>query len=340
MRLRKALSFDDVLLVPQYSTVHSRADVDLSTTIAGVPLKIPIIAANMSSVCEVEMAKAMADLGGMGVIHRFCSVKEQAEMVRQSAVDGRTVGFAIGIGDDWIERMEACQRNATVAVLDVAHGAHCRVITLLEQYFDIYKDFPIVIGQVSTPSAVRYLLQGVPEQYHRTVAFKTSIGGGSLCTTRLQTGFGTPTLQAIIDIATDFPDLSLVGDGGIKHSGDVVKSLAAGANAVMLGHLLSGTDEAPGRLIKCRDGYNYKEYMGSASLAAKRIRGELHHIEGDSTLVRCKGPVHTVISALLDGIKSGFSYGGAHNVDTFQEDVEFIQISTAGHHESMPHGLF
>lgn len=347
MRLRKAYSFDDVMMVPRLSHMISRLDADLSTTVAGIPLKIPIIAANMSSVCEKDMAVALAQLGGIGIIHRMCSVEEQATMVQEVrypyCVEAPKmplrVGFSIGIGDDWRDRMDACKEHADIVCLDIAHAHHTRVIELLDKYFGIYKDYPIIIGQVGTAQAVRDILRLNSVNRHRdTIAIKTSIGGGSLCTTRIQTGFGVPTLQAVMDIAAEEFGVSIIADGGIKGSGDIVKSLAAGANAVMLGNLLAGTDEAPGKIIKNQDQL-FKAYRGSASFGDKALRGEAtRNVEGEETLVPYKGSVIRVINGLLDGIRSGFSYGGAATIGELQDAIEFLEISVHGYHESLPHG--
>ena len=353
-QIRKTYSFDDVMLVPRLSKLDTRAAANLATTVAGIKLRIPIIAANMSSVCEVEMAKVIADLGGLGIIHRMCSVRDQWDMILQvrhysniqkdeDVRDGCTphdlnVGFSIGIGPDWTERMDLCSKDANIACLDIAHGHHERVFKLLDVYFEKYKNYPLIIGQVSTAEAVLDLMGHIPAEFAGSVAFKASIGGGSLCTTRIKTGFGIPTLQAVMDIAGRFPTLSLIADGGIKESGDIVKSLAAGADAVMLGNLLAGTDEAPGRLIKGRDDQLYKVYRGSASFGDKSLRGEeTRNVEGEETLVSYKGPVERVIANLLDGIRSGFSYGGASNIPELQDDIEFIEITSAGLRESLAH---
>jgi IMP dehydrogenase len=347
MRLKKSYSFDDVMLVPRLSHLKTRAAADLSTTVAGVKLKIPIIAANMSSVCEELMAKTLGKLGGLGIVHRMCSPEEQQQMIIAAKTQTTPpeflldypVGFSIGIGDDWRIRMDACKGFADIACLDIAHAHHERVLDLLHKYFGIYKNYPLIIGQVSTPSAVCDLLHAVPEKYHSSIAFKTSIGGGSLCTTRIKTGFGIPTLQSIMDIYAEFPNVCIIGDGGIKESGDIVKSLAAGASAVMLGNLLAGTDEAPGKIIKAGDGQLYKVYRGSASFGDKALRNEeTRNIEGEETLVPYKGNVTRVVNGLLDGIRSGFSYGGALNIAELQDGIEFQEISIYGYQESLPHG--
>ena len=339
MRPRKAYSFDDVMLVPRYSEMNTRSDADLSTSVAGVPLRMPIVAANMSSVCEEPMGIAMGEMGGLGIIHRMSPVEREAQMVKAVHDAGQQVGFSIGVGPDWRDRMEACRKYASIVCLDVAHGHHRRVVELLAEYFRIYQDYPIIVGQIATARAAGMFIEGIPEKYHRTVAFKTSIGGGSLCTTRIMTGYGVPTLQAIWDINEAHGHaISIIGDGGIKNSGDIVKSLAAGADAVMLGSLLAGTDEAPGNIIKAKDAL-YKVYRGSASFGDKALRGEeTRNVEGEEALVPYKGSVKRVVSTLLDGVRSGFSYGGASSIHELQEHAEFVEISAHGFAESLPHG--
>ncbi len=340
MKPRKAYSFDDVMLVPRFSEMNSRADADLSTTIAGIRLRIPIIAANMSSVCEDPMAIALGELGGLGILHRMCSVEKQAAMVNRVHAAGLQTGFSIGVGLDWRDRMEACRRHASIVCLDVAHGHHKRVVELLREYFATYADYPIIIGQIATAKAAGMFINDViPGKYHASVAFKASIGGGSLCTTRIMTGFGVPTLQAIWDIAEAHGHaISIIGDGGIKNSGDIVKSLAAGADAVMLGNLLAGTDESPGNIIKSKDSL-YKVYRGSASFGDKALRGEeTRNVEGEEALVPYKGAVKRVVGGLLDGVRSGFSYGGAQSIHELQEHAEFVEITAHGFAESLPHG--
>ena len=281
----------------------------------------------------------MGQLGGLGIIHRMCSVERQRAMVKAVHDAGCQVGFSIGVGADWRERMDACREFASIVCLDVAHGHHLRVAELLKEYFRTYREYPIVIGQIATAEAAGMFIEGIPQEYHRTIAFKASIGGGSLCTTRIMTGYGIPTLQAIADINEAHGHaISIIGDGGIKNSGDIVKSLAAGADAVMLGNLLAGTDEAPGNIIKAKD-LLYKVYRGSASFGDKALRGEqTRNVEGDEALVPYKGSVKRVIAALLDGVRMGFSYGGAISIPELQANAEFVEITAHGFAESLPHG--
>lgn len=160
----------------------------------------------------------------------------------------------------------------------------------------------------------------------------------SVCTTRIQTGCGVPTLQSVIDVAEG--NRWIIADGGIKNSGDIVKSLAAGADAVMLGSLLAGTDEAPGEVIKGSRGGKYKIYRGAASYGAKKeFFSKAEYVEGEETLVPYKGSVEKIIKKLCEGIRSGFSYCGSHNLKELQNKATFIRISSSGMKESKPHGL-
>lgn len=344
--IREALSFDDVMLVPKHSYLDSRSNAVLTTKISELEIKIPIIAANMSSVCESTMVNALGDMGGLGIVHRMCSVEDQYEMLKKSYA--RISGFSFGVGDDWRDRVDHGIRIGNIACLDIAHADCHRVRVLLNDYYKFFGNFPIIIGQIATPKAISSLWDIIPAEYRNTTSFKVSIGGGSMCTTRIKTGFGIPTLQAVMDCSKTITFLNnqydckigLIADGGIKNSGDIIKSLAAGADAVMLGNLLAGTDEAPGDIIKGRDGKKYKIYRGSASFGDKKTRGEqTKHIEGEETLVPYKGSVKKVILDLVDGIRSGFSYGGATNLNQLQSNAEFVRITNAGYTESIPHGI-
>jgi IMP dehydrogenase len=324
--------------------------VDLTTTVAGLKLGIPIIAANMSSVCEAEMAAALGQIGGLGIIHRMCSVEEEQHMVRQVSAGGASapgqeskkvqVGFSIGVGPDWRDRIEACRPYAQIVCLDIAHADSSRVLELLRSYFSDLKSYPLIIGNIATADAARRIREAIPKQYYETTALKVGIGGGSLCTTRIKTGFGVPTLQSVADVReVTSGSPAIIADGGISSSGDIVKSLVAGANAVMLGSLLAGTEEAPGELIRGEHGILMKQYRGSASFSDKQRRGEeTTNVEGESTLVPYRGKVADVIADLLDGIRSGLSYGGSSNIQELQDNVDFVEITTHGYRESLPHG--
>jgi hypothetical protein len=161
----------------------------------------------------------------------------------------------------------------------------------------------------------------------------------SQCTTRIVTGCGLPTLESIfrIRISLPNPNLKLIADGGIKNSGDIVKVLAAGANAVMLGHLLAGAKETPGNVIKYKGGL-YKIYRGSASFGQKFDVGKDGFVEGEETLVSYKSQVTTTLTQLIEGVRSGCSYCGAVTLEELQENAEFVHITDSGYVESTAHG--
>lgn len=333
-----ALSFDDVLLKPKYSNCSSRNFVSLQTKIAGIPLKIPIIAANMPSVCEGRMATALGMMGGLGIIHRMQSIESQSLMVYNChsrltlSSDRGYVGAAIGIGDDWLERSkEVIKAHADIICLDVAHGHQESVYKIYQQFLKEFPGVPLIIGNIATADAAEY--------FAGDSVLKVGVGGGSMCTTRIKTGCGVPTFQSVVDIAKEVPN-DIIGDGGIKNSGDIVKCLAAGAKAVMLGNLLAGTDESPGEIIKGIDGRKYKIYRGAASYGAKKeFFGHAEYVEGEETLVPYKGPVEKIILSLCEGIRSGFTYCGSTSLKELQIRSEFVRITSAGMLESKAHGL-
>jgi len=349
--LKTAYSFDDVLLVPGFSQVNSRKDIDLSTSISGLKLDIPIISANMSSVTGAEMCIALGKLGGLGILHRMMSIDEMVTAIKSSLSAGaRKVGFSFGIGDDWMDRFVAgIEAGASIACLDVAHAHHIRVRKIIETISTqkYYYAFPLIVGNVATADAaidIRYWYIQNNLHYAKygellnPITIKVGIGGGSLCTTRVMTGCGIPTLQSVMDVQyAAYDTMDIIADGGIRNSGDIVKSIAAGASAVMLGSIFAGTKEAPGDVILGPDGKKYKVYRGSASFGDKKTRGEeTKNIEGTETLVEYKGSINDIIPDLLDGIRSGFSYLGNELNTNY---IKFVHITNNGLNESKPHGV-
>ena len=342
MHIREALSFDDVLLVPSGNSIPSRSAVDTSAFVGDLSLRIPILAANMPSVCEEEMASEIAEHGGLGVIHRMCSIEDQVDMVVAAGPDTYYVGAAIGIGEDWLERSHALvESGAALLCIDVAHGHQDRVLAVLCQAMEDFPTTQFIVGNIATADAAEFFLGETTSDDHDRLALKVGVGGGSVCTTRIKTGFGVPTLQSVLDVAEVVSETSatLIADGGIKTSGDIVKCLAAGADAVMLGSLLAGTTETPGRVLKDDSGRLVKVYRGSASYGAKKkMFGDVEYVEGAERLVPYKGSVTKVLKDLMDGVRSGMTYCGAGVLGELQ-DAEFIRISSAGYAESLPHGV-
>jgi len=342
---KQTIAFGDVLLEPQYSNITSRKEISLAVPLDAVlQLDIPIIASPMDTVSEWEMAVSMSKLGGMAVIHRYNSIEEQAEQVKKTlkqinksdSPNMCIVGAAIGVNGDFIERAVECyETGADVICIDIAHGDH----SLMEEAINTLRgamgtDVHIMAGNVAT-------LEGFNRLADRGAdSIRVGVGGGSICSTRIQTGHGIPTLQSVIDCAKTDRDVLIIADGGIKNSGDIVKALAAGADTVMLGSLLAGTDETPNETFRDRDGRCFKAYRGMASAAAQKAwRGKVSSLEGVSTTIPCKGSVDNIVEELLIGVRSGLSYSGSRNIPELQSKAKFVLQSHAASIESGTHIL-
>jgi IMP dehydrogenase len=469
------LTFDDVLLVPHHSSIKSRKDVSTDTWLApGIRLSIPIISSNMDTVTETRMAIAVAQLGGIGILHRFMTIDQQADCVlrvkrsesmvvespltispeasveharqhmaeedvgglvvvdednhllgivthrdvllapngdipisqvmtpREKLVtasqsetpedarrklyehrieklplvdaDGRLaglitaqdivkiqehpnatkdsrgrlrVGAAVGARPEDRERAVSClTAGADVLVVDIAHGHSDHVINMVRGLKQSFPKVPIIAGNVATAQGVRDLVEAGAD------AVKVGVGSGSICTTRIVTGFGVPQLTAIIECAEVGRDLNvpIIADGGIRNSGDLTKSLAAGASTVMIGSLLAGTDESPGATV-IRDNRRYKIVRGMASLSANMDRRRLEKSElaieewgevvpeGVEATVPYKGALADVLHQLVGGLRSGLSYAGACSIEELWQAAEFIRITPSGVEESHPHNV-
>ena len=332
--MKKGLTYDDVLLVPQYSDIESRSEVSLATELGrGVDLKLPIISSPMDTVSETDMAGDLGDLGGLSIIHRYNTIEEQAGMI--ASLGGEVlVGAAVGIAGDYIDRAIACvEAGAKVICVDVAHGHHILMKKAIKKIRKaVGKKIHIMAGNVATLEGFNDLADWGAD------SIRCNIGGGSICTTRVQTGHGVPGLETIFQCAKSDRNAKIIADGGIKNSGDIVKALAAGADAVMLGSLLAGTTESPGRTFKDTDGKLRKVYRGMASAEAQKDwRGRVSSQEGVSSSVPWRGPVGDVIEGLERGIRSGLSYSGARSVKELQAKAQWLQQSNASTTESSAH---
>ena len=466
---KTALTFDDVLLVPQASQVLPR-DVDIKTNLTkNIALNIPILSAAMDTVTETAMAKALAREGGIGIIHKNLTIQQQAEMVNQvkrsesgmilnpitltadrtigearelmakyrisglPVVDsGRLIGIltnrdirfepnlsllvrdrmtsenlvtvppgttldtareilqkhriekllvvdqsgelvglitvkdiqkkeqfpnactdnngrlrvgaAVGVTADSLERAQAlAAASVDVLVIDTAHGHSAGVLKIVEKIKSALPETGIIAGNVATPDGTKALIDAGVD------CVKVGIGAGASCTTRIIAGMGVPQLTAIMDCvdgATKY-DIPVIADGGIRYSGDIAKSLAAGANIVMLGNLLAGMDESPGETI-LYEGRQYKAYRGMGSLGAmKQGSGDRYFQEGAEAtklvpegiegMVPYRGLVRNSIHQLLGGVRAAMGYSGVRTIKEFHSNCEFVQITTAGIKESHPH---
>ena len=469
----KALTFDDVLLLPRY-TDFLPAEADLGTRISrNITLKIPLVSAAMDTVTESRMAIALAENGGIGIIHKNNSIEEQAQLVKavkkyESGVvrdpttikstktieelmqltnelsisgmpvvdDGELMGIvtsrdfryadnpldpvssimtpkdklitvmegtdqeevkklmytnriekilvidssgsltglvtmkdieksaehpfatkdsrgqlrvggALGTGEDTLDRAKALSiAGVDLFVVDSAHGHSKNVVETIKLIKKEFKDIDVMGGNVATPEGAIALRDAGAD------AIKIGMGPGSICTTRIIAGMGVPQITAILSIKEQFKsnDIPLIADGGIRFSGDVSKALAAGADAVMLGGIFAGTEEAPGE-VELYQGRSFKTYRGMGSLGAMSERNDVNRYsqdgvekekmvpEGVEGRVPFKGWVVSVIDQLTGGIRQSMGYVGCKTIPQMQTDTQFVEITNAGMMESHVHDV-
>ena len=318
----------------------------------------PIVASPMDTVCEFDMALKMAQLGGVGCIHRFMSITHQCDIVEElqkaiyfdepfnvaedwgvmldtwhAEIPQVPIMAAIGVQEEDKKRaLELSKSGANVLLIDVAHGDHQNVIDMIHwcKTQDELVDVDIIAGNIATAEAAELL------QTYGADGLRVGIGGGSLCTTRIKTGFGVPNVTSLEEVLK-VSGVPVMADGGIRSSGDMSKALAIGAETVMLGSLLAGTDESPGKILETSKGL-YKRYRGSASLETKVTHGQQErNVEGESTTIPYKGGVKFIVNGLLDGVKSALSYAGAENLKKFYP--KYVVVTNAGQNEAKPHLL-
>lgn len=343
MKLKQTLSFDDVLLVPLSSNIDSRKEVSLKTSLGIVEFDLPVVSSPMDTVTTSDMCRAMLESGGLGVLHRYNTEIEQVTMVYDLRDALEEVGskhasrIAAALpASSGMEKRAAMLYDAGVRIfcIDIAHGHHTIMESALKMLRDKYAEgTTIIAGNVATAKGYKDLSSWGAD------AVRIGIGGGSICSTRIQTGHGVPTFQSILD-CRDPDGATIIADGGIKTCGDVVKAIGAGADMVMLGSMLAGTDESPGHVLTRSDGKKYKVYRGMASVEAQLDwRGEARSLEGISTTIPYKGSVKNILATISQNLKSGLSYSGSRSISEFQVRAEFIQQSTAGQLESNTHIL-
>lgn len=344
MLIETTYSYDDVLLVPQKSKVKSRSDVTLKTNLSkNFSLDLPIISSNMDSVTGVEMALALGKLGGISILPRFSTVVEEVEMLQKIKKENIKVGASVGIKDDYMERVEKLIENKVdCLVIDVAHGHMEKVSDVTKEIKLKFPETLLIAGNVATYEAAKDLFLAGAD------VVKVGVGPGSICTTRVETGHGVPQLTAVMEASKAAKEFgkTIIADGGIKNVGDIVKALAAGAQAVMLGNMLAGVDETPGEIFEIDD-KKYKKYFGSTSkeqkekhsLKVKNDENYLKHIEGVSGAVVYKGSLESIIEKIKAGVSSGLSYSGAFNIPELQNNAKFVAITSAGLRESHSHDL-
>ena len=247
--IKEALTFDDVLLLPQFSSVLPSATDIRARLSNNINLKVPFFSAAMDTVTESKMAIAMGQAGGMGVIHRNLSIKNQVKEITLVKKKKLLVGAAIGTSNDDILRAKQLLNNgADLIIVDTAHGHSAKVLNTLSKLKKISKKIPICVGNIATGEAAKKIYNAGADMV------KVGIGPGSICTTRIIAGIGVPQLTAIMDVKSALKNkkIKIISDGGIKFSGDLVKAIAAGADCIMMGSIFAGTDESPGKKFKMK----------------------------------------------------------------------------------------
>ncbi len=350
MNIKTALAYDDVLLVPKYSSMSSRQHIDISTNLSThFKLKIPFLSSPMDTVSGYEMCYSLMKIGGAGCLHRFMDIDTQCDIVKRLK-DNSTESHIVKVWGDWSvpiiasigvgdvalnNAVSLIQSGANLILVDVAHGHHSNVYSMVKKlirFREVSKyQFDIIAGNVATKEGAQFLADSGVD------SIRSLVGTGSLCTTRIETGHGVPSITSLQEVVSGAKEVPVIADGGIRYTGDIAKALACGVDVVMLGSLFAGTQETPGEFIES-NGALYKRYRGSASLETKVNNNQpRRNVEGESTIIPYKGGVKFVIKKLEDGLRSAFSYSGASNIQEFWNNSEFIQITNAGMMESKPH---
>ncbi|MDF2691267.1 MAG: guanosine monophosphate reductase [Gammaproteobacteria bacterium] len=329
----QSFTFDDVLLIPSYNHYESRRMVDISVTDRSgkLSLELPIFTANMDTITEHNMANFIGSKGGMGVMHRFMSI---ADNIAEFKKCQHKVFVSVGCSEAELERAKALSdAGAEYFCVDVAH-AHAKYVgKTLKQLRDMFPNACIMGGNVATYAGADYLASCGAD------IIKVGIGGGSVCSTRIKTGFGVPTLSSVQECAKI--DRSIVADGGIRAAGDVVKALAFGADFVMLGGMFAGTRPTPGAPVTNANGKKVKMYRGMASQEAQAdFMGNMPEwktAEGVATEVPYRENEELIVADIVGGLRSGLTYGGAATIRELQRKLNYTLITPAARIESLPH---
>lgn len=331
------LSYDDVLIRPVHSQLGSRSEADISTQIGNLHLHVPVISSNMDTITGVKMAKKMAELGGLGLVHRYMSVAEQAGIIREW--DHGPLGVSVGVVERDKERIDATleayrkssslNKSNFVLCVDIAHGDSAHMVDTLKYIRDSGFDATLMAGAVATSEAAINLFEAGAD------VLRTGIGPGSVCSTRLKTGCGVPQFSAVVESAEVG---SIIADGGIRYPGDAAKALAAGAKCVMIGSMLAGTDCVPG----WHPHEAHMRFRGMASLEARENFGQPGvNAEGVSVDVPTQeaGSTERIITEICEGVRSAMSYSNSKTLTEFNQNVVFQRVTGNTVAENVPHIL-
>ena len=345
--IKEALTFDDVLLTPKYSDVLP-SQTNLFTELSKkIKLKLPFLSSAMDTVTESKMAIAIAKEGGLGVIHRNLNIKRQSIEVLKVKNKKLLVGAAVGTNNSEIDRVKSLIDNdVDLIVIDTAHGHSKKVLKILSKIKKIISKKTLCVGNIASGEAAKRLYDVGAD------IVKVGIGPGSICTTRMVAGIGVPQISAIIDVKKKLKQkkIKIISDGGIKFSGDLIKALAAGADAIMMGSIFAGTEESPGKKFRLGNKI-FKKYRGMGSIGAmsagsadryfqiKEQNPSKYVPEGVEGRVKYKGLVKDIVYKLQGGLRSSMGYIGAKNIKEIRTNSKFVKITKAGFYESMVHSV-
>ena len=345
--IKEALTFDDVLLTPKYSDVLP-SQTNLFTELSKkIKLKLPFLSSAMDTVTESKMAIAIAKEGGLGVIHRNLNIKKQSIEVLKVKNKKLLVGAAVGTNNNEIDRVKSLIDNdVDLIVIDTAHGHSKKVLKILSKIKKIISKKTLCVGNIASGEAAKRLYDVGAD------IVKVGIGPGSICTTRMVAGIGVPQISAIIDVKKKLKQkkIKIISDGGIKFSGDLIKALAAGADAIMMGSIFAGTEESPGKKFRLGNKI-FKKYRGMGSIGAmsagsadryfqiKEQNPSKYVPEGVEGRVKYKGLVKDIVYKLQGGLRSSMGYIGAKNIKEIRTNSKFVKITKAGFYESMVHSV-
>jgi IMP dehydrogenase/GMP reductase len=316
-----AFDYDDITLVPRRpSTLEHRSHARPEVTVGPAHLTVPLIGSPMPDVCGIEMCRALAGDGALGILHRFQSISEQVRQLRE-AVDG-PLGAAVGVTGDFEERAtRLVEAGCRILCIDTANGAHTQVRNAVTWLRDRCPDVFLIAGNVASAEGFRWL-EGCGVD-----AIRVGIAGGSVCETRSETGVFVPTPYAVAEAAGVRERALVIGDSGVRTPADMCKLLALGADCVMVGSALAGTREAPGRVIVV-DGTKFKIMRGAASFSVQQEHAgqDPEYVEGAETMVPYKGRAHDVVQRYLAGLRSSMSYMDARTLDDYRRNVSFLRL--------------
>lgn len=322
-----SLTYDDISLIPlEISQVKTRNEVNTKSFFIGEELTVPVISSPMDTVTGLEMAKELTNLGCIGILNRFNSSLSDLITNKKNLEGIKAVSVSLTAEESLIENL--AEKNMIICI-DTANANNAYVLKKCEELKSKYK-VKVIVGNVAHGSTLKQLVDAGAD------AVRIGIGGGSVCTTSVQTGIGIGQVSSLLNVyftkLESKLDIALIADGGIKSPGDVAKALACGADVVMLGRMLAGTKETPGEVIKYNDQL-WKKYRGSASFGVK-MKNEF--IEGEETLVPYKGAVKNVINGISDGLRSAMSYLNCDSLSDLQNINSFAVLSTSSYLERLP----